>query len=193
MRGRTVCLAHGGRTPVGVAASSFKHGRYSKHVPAELLDRYHDGTNDPELLSLRDDIAILDAHMTDIILRLDRESVPPWRRIRQSREALEAARSRGNTEEESRARAALETATAAERADEANWREIIDLIGERRTLVESERRRMVMLRQYITAEQAMTFSTAVVEAVRRHVTDPKALRAISQELARLLEHTMPQP
>ncbi len=33
MLGRTVCLAHGGRTPRGVASPHFKHGRHSKQLP----------------------------------------------------------------------------------------------------------------------------------------------------------------
>ncbi len=33
MKARTVCLAHGGRTPRGVASPHLKHGRYSKALP----------------------------------------------------------------------------------------------------------------------------------------------------------------
>ncbi len=41
MRGRTVCLAHGGKTPRGTASPHFKTGRYSRSLPGHLaaLDR----------------------------------------------------------------------------------------------------------------------------------------------------------
>lgn len=65
------------------------------------------------------------------------------------------------------------------------WAEIVQLVEQRRRLVESERRRLVDLQQYLTAEQALGLITAITASVRRHVHDREALRAISADVARI--------
>jgi hypothetical protein len=55
----------------------------------------------------------------------------------------------------------------------------------RRKLVESERKRLVQLRQMITVEQAMVLLTAVVALVREHVDDQQVLARISDGIRRL--------
>lgn len=37
--GRTVCYYHGGRSLVGVASATYKHGKYSRYYPAWLRER----------------------------------------------------------------------------------------------------------------------------------------------------------
>lgn len=76
MRGRTVCLAHGGRTPRGAASPSFKTGRYSRSMPGTLVADYERALNDPQLLSLRDDIALMDAMILSTLGQLDDDDNP---------------------------------------------------------------------------------------------------------------------
>lgn len=71
MKGRTVCLAHGGRTPRGVASPNFKTGRYSRSLPGHLVADYKGATHDPTLLSLRDDIALNEAMIATLLQQLD--------------------------------------------------------------------------------------------------------------------------
>ena len=86
MRGRTVCLAHGGKTPRGVASPHFKTGRYSRSLSGQLLNAYEIAQQDPQLLSLREDIALTDATVAQLLQQLDDESKPAkdrriWRQI----------------------------------------------------------------------------------------------------------------
>ena len=71
MRGRTVCLAHGGRTPRGVASPHFKTGRYSRSLPGHLLAAYEEALRDPRLLSLRDEAALIDAMINELLSQID--------------------------------------------------------------------------------------------------------------------------
>jgi hypothetical protein len=66
------------------------------------------------------------------------------------------------------------------------WAEVRDLIEQRRRLVESERKRLVDLRQMMSATEAVTFVLAVMDVVKRHVADRHALVAIGGELERLI-------
>lgn len=74
MRGRTVCRSHGGATPRGIASTNFRHGRWSKDLPAQLASRYEEARHDPELLSLRDEIALVDAQISTVLSGADVEA-----------------------------------------------------------------------------------------------------------------------
>lgn len=151
------CRLHGGLTPSGVAAPSFRHGRYSKYLPGGLLERYRTALGDQELLGLRDEIALVDARLQELV------------------EALPDA-----------------TAASTEEIREA-WGEVLHVTGQRRVLVESERKRLVETQQMISSERAMVLVTALVDVVRRHVRDHDTLRAISGDLGGLLSGAYGQP
>ncbi len=70
MKGRTVCLAHGGRTPRGVASPHFKTGRYSRSLPGHLVADYERALHDPKLLSLRNEIAVNEAMLVTVLQHL---------------------------------------------------------------------------------------------------------------------------
>ena len=74
--GMTVCRIHGGRTPVGLAAPAFKTGRYSKYLPAGLTERYVTARTDPELLSLRDEIGLVDTRITEVLTQSSDPDAP---------------------------------------------------------------------------------------------------------------------
>lgn len=71
MRGRNVCLAHGGKTPRGVASPHFKTGRYSRSLPGHLLAAYEEALRDPRLLSLQDELALTDAMICELLSQVD--------------------------------------------------------------------------------------------------------------------------
>jgi hypothetical protein len=61
------CRIHGGLTPSGFALPQFKTGRYSKVLPEALRHRYEVARDDEDLLSLRDEIALIDLRITDLL------------------------------------------------------------------------------------------------------------------------------
>jgi len=70
MHGKKVCRPHGGLTPLGPAHGAFKHGRYSKFLPARFLARYEEALADEGLVELRDEIAILDLRLTVLVQKI---------------------------------------------------------------------------------------------------------------------------
>lgn len=62
-----MCRAHGGATPRGIASPHFRHGRWSKDLPAHLSERYEQAREDAELLSLHDEIALLDMRISALL------------------------------------------------------------------------------------------------------------------------------
>jgi len=154
MRGRNVCMSHGGKTPRGAASPHFKTGRYSRSLPGRLVATYEEALSDPRLLSLREDIALTDAMLMETLSQLDED-----------------------------------TPTTKERRV---FRDVGKLIEQRRRLVESEVKHIVLAREIMTAEEAMSLMRAVVAIVTRYLPDPKAQAAIAEELHALISTNGPE-
>jgi hypothetical protein len=69
--GLEVCRFHGGATPRGVASANFKHGRYSKAIPDRLVGMYEKALSDEDLIALRDEIALIDARLSELLATVD--------------------------------------------------------------------------------------------------------------------------
>ena len=67
-------------------------------------------------------------------------------------------------------------------ADYAIWNEITGNFEKRRRLAESEAKRLVAAEQIVTVEEMMLFVSVVTDAVRRYVTDRKALQRIGEDI-----------
>jgi hypothetical protein len=83
VKGKRVCTVHGGLTPVGSASPHYKSGRYSRHLPARLSERYSEAQTDKRLLELRDEIALVDTRLADLLPRVDDASddYPIWHEV----------------------------------------------------------------------------------------------------------------
>lgn len=185
--GTTVCAIHGGKTPRGLAAPSFVHGRYSKYLPGNLLDRYRTALDDGELLALRDDIALLDTRLSQLVERIPAgESSGRWGQLATTWRAWQLAISADNVQAALDARAEIDALITSGANEAATWSEIGSLLQQRVRLVESERKRLIDMQQTVTVERALVFVSALMESVKRHVHDRAALAAISADLGRLL-------
>src|SRR5829696_9207702 len=67
MHGRHLCATHGVKTPRGLAAPNWRHGRYSKALPVGLQAAYERARTNPELIALRDELALLDTRLEQLI------------------------------------------------------------------------------------------------------------------------------
>lgn len=194
MTGRDVCYHHGGTTPRGLASPHTMSGRYSKHLPTRMASRYQEAQEDPELLVLRDEIALLDSRLSDVLSRVDTgESGALWAEVGRTWETFLASRTSGDVPKMREALEAHAAAIKQGRADYAAWAEIGQLLDRRARFVESERRRYVEMQQMVSVEQAMLFLGAVTDAIRRHVSDRDTLAALGRELERLADIQPVQP
>lgn len=180
------CRMHGGTALIGAAAPGFRHGRYTS-MPTRLVESFEAARSDGELLALRDDIAITDARLSDLIGRVDSgESGALWRDLGEAQGRMDEAR---------RAKDAIGIGAAADEirmlitrghSDYAAWGEIRALVDHRRKLVDSEAKRLVQMQQSLRADQALALVSAVLDAVQREVKDRKTLSRISNAALALL-------
>ena len=187
MNGTNVCYVHGGPTPKGIAAPSFKHGRYSKSIPDRLSERYQESIKDPEILALREEVAITDARLTDLLSRVDTgESGVLWKTAQSAFFDFRNANASGDQDKMTVALTALNRILNLDVDDYKAWDEVGKTLEQRRKLVESERKRLVDMEQMITVERTMVLLSAVISVIRDNVTDRKTLHKISKDIGQLV-------
>ena len=138
---------HRGKAAVGIAAGNFKTGRYSKNLPTRMLEKYQEARTDGDLLALRDDIALVDSRLEDMLGRVDTgESGEMWASLlssleecKKQRHKLDNARRTQDQKKildaESGLTDALDTMEVLAQAglsDYAAWGEIRSLLEQRR-------------------------------------------------------------
>jgi hypothetical protein len=174
---------HGGATLVGTAHGNFKTGRYSKYLPERLAGRYAEAMADVKLLELKSEVALIDVRLGELLTHLDSGlSLQHWKDAQAAHSDVMAAIRAKNSAAMLTALGALGTALDAGMGDYLVWAEILDTTEARRKLVESEHKRLVAMQQMITAEQAMVLLAVITDTVRKHVSDPSTLSAISADL-----------
>lgn len=185
------CRVHGGMSLSGIASPAFRTGRYSKHLPSRLAGRYEEAASDPELLGLRDDIALLDTRISGVVEALDTgESQESWTVLSATWRAFEdqwrMLLDTGEPPEEMESTVEYITKLMRDGLSQGYvWNEIRGLLKERKDLVNSEQKRLVEMQQFISAERAMTFVGAVMASVKRHVSDRAVLASIAADLGAL--------
>jgi len=184
------CYRHGGATPSGLASPHFRHGRFSRDVPTRLMSRYEQALADPELLSVRSDVAVLQALINEKLAKLEGpESEPAWERLQNQMVTFASAwKSDKTTPSENDAAIVAMLKTLQEGVGEmAVLNEIRSLMQQRAKLAHQEHDRLVDLQQYMTVERVMLIAAALADIVKRHVPSQDTLRAIHADFVRVLE------
>lgn len=177
------CRLHGGLSLSGRAHPAFKHGRYSKHLPAGLAKLYKQSQNDPDLLSIAGEINLVDARLLELIAKLrSGECGAAWSALRNVAKEFRAAQQAKDGDAMAAALSEMLRLIDAGFGDWMLWKEVGDQVDRRARLVSQEHRRLSELEQMIPAENAMVLISAIVEVVRRNVTDRGTLQAISDEI-----------
>lgn len=180
------CRIHGGKSLAGIAAPSYKDGRYSKALPQRMREAYTRAIDDPQLLEQREQIAVLDARLLDLLGRVDTgESGALWEQLKKRRMELQAAQKGNDAPGQVIALRAIMELIDQGHADYRAWGELQAVLEQRKRLIESERKRLVEMQQMVTSQQAMGLISALLESVRRNVTDRDALAAIQSDFIQL--------
>jgi hypothetical protein len=192
MKGRKRCHKCGGSTPSGVASPHFKHGAYSRLLPVDLRNAYQRAAADPDLLSLRNEVALLQVRLEGLVGRLATgEHGSLWA---SAREALCRFRESQAAGDQAGAAAALDDLghTLEQGVGvETTWEEITCAIEKKGKVASREWKRMVDLRSVATAEQVVTMFGALAASVRKHcdaegAAGQRILRNFAADVAALM-------
>lgn len=185
--GMDVCYHHGGATPKGMASPNFKTGIRSKYLPQQLLNLHNEISQDTQLLSVRDDITLIDTLIAAKLPMLESgESSETWltvgKLIRDIRKAYKNE-DYGKLED---ALHELDALADNRRLFYATEQEVVGQLEQRRKLVETEQRILYNETKSLTAEQAMLMVSVLLDAIKKNVRDANALNAIQSEFIRVI-------
>jgi hypothetical protein len=134
--GRNACRLHGGATPAGIGHYNLKGGRFSKCMPKGGLKKAYDrAAKDPELVSLRDDLAALEARQVQLLESLGNSPPPPWEEaagmMREFRAAMEAKDVSRMQTVLHRLESLVRQGASAAKAQARVWREMRALVAQK--------------------------------------------------------------
>jgi hypothetical protein len=181
------CYRHGGATPSGTASPHFKHGRYSKDLPTRIVGRYEELRQDQSLFQLREEIALIDTFIAETLQKLGSGESRWLRKFRHAWQRLEKARHRKDAAAEEKAVARLGELISTYQENPMARRQVVNLIGQRRRLCESERKRRVEARHMVPIEEVMVLMAALTDALKRHVGDREVRAAIGADIERIID------
>jgi hypothetical protein len=184
---------HGGKTPSGYGLPQTKTGRYSKVLPLRLAAMYEEALAHPDLMSVRDDVAVCEARLAELLTRIDTgESAQRWRDLRQALTEMSDALAADDGPTMLRHCATLHLLVRQGGDEYQAWQEIQRLWDTRCKLTSTEQKTLVAAQQMISTQQLMVMMGVVTDAIKRAVTayaEPTVARSIlgdlSQEFSRL--------
>jgi hypothetical protein len=153
-------------------------------MPTHLVTRYEASIHDPDILDQHHEIGVLEARLGFLLSQVDRgDAQSHWEQLQTAKTAMEEARRGGDVKAQGKHFATIMRLIDEGAGDAARWEEIYTVIGRRRTVVDSERKRQVEMQAMMTAREAMVLvdvmTKAFYESVRRYLgQDPNADRII---------------
>lgn len=194
---------HGGNAPSpGPTHHSWQHGRSSKlleSIPYKMRDGFVAAMTDPDIISVRTEIGLVDSRILSLIGNLAQEQYSDkWKKhLEQSLDKLKIHLSTGEDLDHD---AVLQTIADTEVAllhndgDHRVWRDVLEAVEARRRLVDTERRLLEAHQASIDVSQMRAILLHVLTAVREHVLPLDggrgAVEGIAREVRKLL---IPRP
>lgn len=174
------CQSHGAKTPIGAASPHWKNGKRSRlfgGATAQLAPAFALAMRDPELESLKTEIATLEARLQQLLGRLiGTASAENWVR---AHKLFELSLNAPVPADRAAALAACRKLLRDGAADQDVWAEVYAVQEQRRKLAETQGRNSQRLRETMSAEHAMSLLAATVAVINEHVTDRETLQKIS--------------
>lgn len=186
---RARCKFHGGRVPRGVDSPHYRGKAWSKDLPTRLADKVRAGLENPDLISMREELALIDARMSELVERLvTNEDGDAWFEVSRI-----AARIRkvvddqpGNWFDElEECLQELAACLNAHTSDVQTWSEIQQTLEQRRKIADTERKREEFEADAVTRNQWATFLTSVQTAIMEEVTDTHSRARLAARIATL--------
>lgn len=181
------CNLHGGKSLKGPASPNFKHGRYSKYVPAKLGMMIDDMASDPNRLDQTAQMGILDAMLVETLKEFEvGGGASSWLELSKLKQDYDRAGARKDVATQvyvvREVWRLVDSATAKWMAS----KEAREIIMDRRKLTESERKRLVEEKQMIPLDQVALALSRIGKAILANVPDDRSRQAIYNEVIAIL-------
>jgi hypothetical protein len=176
------CRMHGGASPRGIDHPSFTSGRYSRSAPDRLVERYAEALDDPERHDLRDEIALAEAKIADLLTGMGSgESDRMWMLLLTLERRLRDAppdKAAGYREE-------ILALIRQSGSESLAWKDVSDWMRVKRQAVEADVKMAQVKQQMMSAEEVMALMGGILDSIRRHVLDQDTRAAIGRDIRAL--------
>lgn len=196
-----LCAKHGGRYYSNFypnwLTNTMAKGRWAPHLRKDHQERFFRALEDNNLLSLEEDLSLLDARIVELLTHLDTgETGSHWAELSKIVGAYEKTKAR-YFKTESLCPGVIPDAMLLDFMERIlrivsggvneylSWREIREILAERKSLGESERRRIIEAKQMMTIEQAEHMKRMIFEIIKKEVPDTAAVGRIAQGIMKL--------
>jgi hypothetical protein len=171
---------------MGPANPHYKNGRYSKYLPDHVREGYERARTDPRLLSLTDEIAVLDQRLGERLRQVGQgDSVALWSALREALATWSEALGAGDMTGMNTAFATMQRLITEGGDQAAAWGEIARLWETRGKLVATEVKTLQSMQQMVTQHQQMLILGRMVDTFTRAVqahTDSSSGRKILHDV-----------
>lgn len=186
MKGRNRCRKHGGESPRGELSPNFKHGIhvYYNDKP-ELLATFHRLLEDPDILNVTEEIALLRTHVAEVLGAEREELGVLWSEALGEARSLDVAiRNADGSGVILRMQNVLRILQHGS-ADAYRWREAMDSLETMRKLVTAETTRRIRMQEVVQAEDFMLFImrlSAIVNSAKSVDDIKQGIHALTEEI-----------
>lgn len=185
------CKMHGGAgSGPGPGHPAFKHGRTS-YIADKLPERFREAfgkfVDDPELLSLRPEIAVVDSRFYELLEKLDTgESATAWEAAGQVVTDLLATLQEQDPDMDAVVDMAkiLQARVFAAKRYGSLWAELQGVSKVRKDLVETESKRLKEAGAVMNAVDVLGIVHRMMDIFFRHILDKKVLQSVLDEVDR---------
>lgn len=182
---RTRCQLHGGKSLRGIEHPSTINGAHSRFVPARYQASVERAMADPDYLSNRHEVGLLDGRTDELLAAIDAgATLEQAKLVSATLAALEDELPGGLASHPAfeAHRDAVRGALKAAKAEATSWREIRNNQRVRARLAEVERRTQERLGVMMPAEQVMALVARLAAIVHEVVPDPRLRQELSDRL-----------
>jgi len=161
-------------------------------MPVGMRKTFEKVRNDPETLAMAEEIALLKVRIGQLVSQLQTgETSSLWGDLQATYTELSAALQTGDIAAFRTSVDALGRIIQAGGETAELWSELYEAIDKKTEVATREWKRLVDLRQVITAEKALALITAIMHSVARNVPDMQARIRISNDVRELINRGDP--
>ncbi len=190
--GRTRCRNHGGMSLQGADNPHYKTGRYSKYMPDKLWERFQLMKDDPNIIDLRENIALLDVRLEQLVERTgEGDFGKGWVTIRRLYDKIQSAIKNGDTDQVKPLLDDMGDIIHSGENEYKTWKEITE-VNEKRVATAKIHQDIVHKQENaIAMDDFMQMVERVLYTLKEEIQDTIMLNRVSGRLAQAFGLTIP--
>lgn len=192
LSGVDLCRVHGGllqKREVGrVKEGQYKEGKAQRYkIRDENLNSiFQQSMEDPELLSLRSSVALIETRIVELVKELQTDATQnTWANLKESVRDLQTCRKYKDSKGYLKALQRVEDLVEQGAGIQERWNALFQAIDRKKEVSQAEWKRLLSLRAVMTADRALELVTLITDAVLRQVRDPQVRGNICVEVQKI--------